>query len=126
MRWLRARVDARLAVYGMGSERINLLVANAAIASLPSLAEVAAGVNLTTVGSAEQRLGRGLEDDRAEMFSRDHGSLALPRTVAFLKSEDAVDGANEQLIHCTLSQSERLSSGGQTDKHKRLLSRIRR
>jgi hypothetical protein len=78
MRRLGARVHARLAIDHLGGERINLFVADAGIAPLPGLAEIRAGVDLTAVGSAEKRFGRGLEDDRTEVLSRNHRPVALP------------------------------------------------
>ena len=111
MRRLGARVDARLAIDDLAGERINFLVADAVVAALPSFAEIRAGVDLTTISAAEKRLGRGLEDDRAEVLTGNHRALALPRAVAFLKCEDAVDGANEQLIFRDFALGERLTSG---------------
>ncbi len=95
MRRLSTRIDTRLAVNHLSGKRINLLVADAVVAPLPSLAEIRAGVNLAAIGPAEQRLGHGLKDDRAEMLARNHRAVPLPRAAALLKRKDAVDSADE-------------------------------
>src|SRR6266536_1892454 len=98
MRRLGARVHAWFSINRLAGEGVNLLIADAAVAPLPILAEISAGVNLCAIGAAEQHLATGLEDDRAEVLARNLRSLALPRTAAFLKRENAVDSAHEQFI----------------------------
>jgi hypothetical protein len=95
MRGLGAGVNARFAIDHLGGKRIDLFVADAAIAPLPSFANIRAGVNLTTISPAEERLGDGLEDDRAEVLARNHRPLTLPGAVALVKREDAVYGADQ-------------------------------
>src|SRR5919109_1702399 len=111
MRRLSARIHTRLSIDQLTGKGINLLSTNAVVATLPSLTEIHAGIDLTTVSPAEQRLAARLEDDRAEVLARNHRSLALPRTAALLEREDAFGSADEQFIFRYLTFGERLTSG---------------
>jgi hypothetical protein len=110
MRRLRARVNARLAVDNLSSERIDFFFADAVVTPFPRFSQVGAGVNFTAVSATEKRFGRRLENNRAEMFPRNHGVLLRPNSAIFLKREYSADCANQQFIFLQLAAGERLTA----------------
>src|SRR5262245_10431084 len=108
MRWLHAGVYSRFAIHHLRRQRIDFLLADATVAALPGLAQIGAEINLAAIGATEQRFGRRLEDDRAEMLSRHHGFLLRPGTAIFLEGKYSPYRADQHLVFLRFTASQRL------------------
>src|SRR4029453_9835478 len=93
-------------------EEKDFLVDDALISLLPAFTRVAAGKDLAVIAAGKEHLARRLEDDRADMLVGQHGFWWVPPAVVFHEGKDTVHRADEQLVLCCLSDSDRLASGG--------------
>jgi hypothetical protein len=108
---LRPGINSRLAADHLAGEGIDFLAADALISLLPAFPRVAAGKDFTVITPAEKRLGRRLEDDRADMLVGQHGFLLVPPAVVLHEEKDTVHRTDEQLVLRRLTYGKRLTSG---------------
>src|SRR5713226_1078084 len=107
---LRSGIGSRASPDLLRGQGIDLLVYNALIPLLPTLAVVTAGEYGAVITSGKERFARRLEDDRTNMLVGQHGLLLVPLTVLLNEREDTVDGPDQEPVLRRLPHCRRLTS----------------